>query len=74
MATCPSCNTYYDVQAAFCGNCGHRLGEDGRAPAADPLIGMVIDGRYRIIDLIGRGGMGAVYRVEHVKMGKIMAM
>jgi serine/threonine-protein kinase len=74
LATCPSCNTHYDAQAAFCGNCGHRLGEDGRAPAADPLIGMVIDGRYRIIDLIGRGGMGAVYRVEHVKMGKIMAM
>ena len=74
MAICPSCNTHYDAQAAFCGNCGHRLGEDGGAPAADPLIGMVIDGRYRIIDLIGRGGMGAVYRVEHVKMGKIMAM
>ena len=35
---------------------------------------MVVDGRYRIVDLIGRGGMGAVYRVEHVKMGKIMAM
>lgn len=74
MATCPSCNTHYDAQAAFCGNCGHRLGEDGAAPAADPLLGMVIDGRYRIVDLIGRGGMGAVYRVEHVKMGKIMAM
>jgi tRNA A-37 threonylcarbamoyl transferase component Bud32 len=75
LATCPSCKTHYDVlQAAFCGNCGHRLGEDGAAPAADPLIGMVIDGRYRILDLIGRGGMGAVYRVEHVKMGKIMAM
>ncbi len=41
---------------------------------ADPLIGLVVDGRYRIVDLIGRGGMGAVYRVEHVKMGKIMAM
>jgi serine/threonine-protein kinase len=43
------------------------------APQADPLIGMVLDNRYRIVDLIGRGGMGAVYRVEHVKMGKIMA-
>ncbi len=44
------------------------------SPQADPLIGMVVDSRYRIVDLIGRGGMGAVYRVEHVKMGKIMAM
>jgi serine/threonine-protein kinase len=74
LATCPSCNTHYDATAAFCGNCGHRLGENGAAPAADPLIGLVIDNRYRIIDLVGRGGMGAVYRVEHAKMGKIMAM
>lgn len=65
-----------DENAAFCGTCGHRLVlEDGPVPpAADPLIGMVVDGRYKIIDLIGSGGMGAVYRVEHVKMGKIMAM
>jgi eukaryotic-like serine/threonine-protein kinase len=60
----------------FCGVCGSRLpGADPVVgPAADPLVGLVIDGRYRIIDLIGRGGMGAVYRVEHVKMGKIMAV
>lgn len=34
----------------------------------------VVDGRYRVIDVIGRGGMGVVYRVEHVRMGKIAAM
>jgi serine/threonine-protein kinase len=40
----------------------------------DPLLGRVIDKRYRVLEIIGRGGMGAVYKVEHVKMGKIMAM
>jgi serine/threonine-protein kinase len=42
--------------------------------AADPLIGMVVADRYRIIEAIGRGGMGIVYMVEHVRIGKLLAM
>ncbi len=72
---CPNCHATYDEPVAFCGTCGTRLATEGApARAADPLIGVVIDDRYRLVDLIGRGGMGAVYRVEHVKMGKVMAM
>ncbi len=41
---------------------------------ADPLIGVVIAGRYRIIEPLGRGGMGVVYRVEHARIGKLMAL
>jgi eukaryotic-like serine/threonine-protein kinase len=37
-------------------------------------LGKIVDGRYRVIDVIGRGGMGVVYRVEHLRMGKIAAM
>src|SRR5437764_2787021 len=37
-------------------------------------MGRVIDGRYRMIKKIGHGGMGAVYEVEHVAMGKQAAM
>src|SRR5688572_7323656 len=47
-------------------------GHDRRA--ADPWLGRVIDARYRVIDVIGRGGMGVVYKVEHQRMGKIAAM
>jgi serine/threonine protein kinase len=42
--------------------------------ADDPEIGQVIDGRYRIVGLLGQGGMGAVYRAEHVGMGKMLAV
>jgi eukaryotic-like serine/threonine-protein kinase len=46
-----------------------RLSESNRA-----WLGKVVDGRYRVLDVIGRGGMGVVYRVEHLRMGKIAAM
>ena len=44
------------------------------APIADPLIGVVVADRYRIVEPLGRGGMGIVYRVEHVRIGKLLAM
>lgn len=40
----------------------------------DPLIGVVIADRYRIVEALGRGGMGIVYKVEHVRIGKLLAM
>jgi serine/threonine protein kinase len=41
---------------------------------ADPLIGRVVAERYRVLELIGRGGMGVVYRAEHARIGKILAL
>lgn len=41
---------------------------------ADPLIGRTVAERYRILEQIGRGGMGVVYRVEHARIGKLMAL
>lgn len=52
---------------------GSGVGEP-RENVADPLVGRVIADRYRIMELIGRGGMGVVYKVEHVHIGKFMAM
>ncbi|HMG24906.1 MAG TPA: protein kinase, partial [Kofleriaceae bacterium] len=42
---------------------------------AEPdLIGSEIDGRYRVMELIGEGGMGKVYLAEHVEIGKRVAL
>ncbi|MBL8969724.1 MAG: serine/threonine protein kinase, partial [Myxococcales bacterium] len=35
----------------------------------DPLIGQVVDDRYRIIRAIGRGGMGLIYEAQATRLG-----
>jgi serine/threonine protein kinase len=40
----------------------------------DRWLGRVIDDRYRVLEVVGRGGMGVVYKVEHLRMGKVAAM
>jgi hypothetical protein len=37
-------------------------------------VGLVIDGRYKILDLLGVGGMGAVYIAEHLSLRKQVAL
>lgn len=40
----------------------------------DPRIGTVLDDRYRLLDQLGSGGMGVVYRGERVKLGRNVAV
>ena len=40
----------------------------------DPLIGQVLDGRYRIEAVIGEGGMGLVYKAVHAALRKPLAV
>jgi serine/threonine-protein kinase len=41
---------------------------------ADSLVGTVIDDRYRLTSLVGRGGMGAVFLAEHVTIRRPVAL
>jgi len=40
----------------------------------DPRIGALAGGKYKVLRLIGRGGMGSVYEAQNVAIGKRVAL
>jgi len=48
--------------------------QEGPKAADDSVIGTVVGERYKILERIGEGGMGAVYKAEHTLMKKIVAV
>jgi serine/threonine-protein kinase len=38
------------------------------------MIGTVIDGKYRIEDVIGEGGMSSIYRADHLGLNRLVAI
>jgi serine/threonine-protein kinase len=76
MPECPRCLNRCPSAANFCQICGTSLetSDVQIVATSDPLTGRVIADRYRIVSLVGRGGMGVVYKGEHVHMGKTVAI
>jgi serine/threonine-protein kinase len=71
---CGECNQRFGADATFCPFDGTKLHSSVWEPAADPLIGRVIDDRYEVAGILGEGGMGTVYRVRHRALDRFFAL
>jgi serine/threonine-protein kinase len=73
MSACPQCQAPYESSNRFCPSCGFPVGEISERPD-DPLIGKNLPGGYVLLELIGVGGMGRVYRAEQKALGRTVAV
>lgn len=67
---CASCNHRVSPEDTECPNCGF-----GTRTQPEPLrIGMVLEGRYRIDAIVGRGGTGVVYQGIDLTLSRKIAV
>jgi eukaryotic-like serine/threonine-protein kinase len=71
---CPACGARFGIDAAFCPFDGIALAAGSWDPTRDPLASALVDGRYEVLEPLGEGGMGTVYRVRHLSLDRLFAM
>ncbi|MFK7991447.1 MAG: serine/threonine protein kinase [Sandaracinaceae bacterium] len=77
MRICPTCRTAYPARGrATCTKDGTRLigAEEYAASKSDPLLGATVGGRYDVVERIGTGGMGTVYRARQSGLDRPVAL
>ncbi len=73
MRACPQCGNDCNDEHQFCPSCGFPIGKVA-VDSDDPLIGRTLQGGYVILELVGIGGMGRVYRAEQTNLGRTVAV
>ncbi len=79
---CPQCDTNNPSDSKFCKECATPLPSSKEIPVTETLEtpteeltrGTLFANRYEIIEELGKGGMGKVYRVEDKKIKEEVAL
>jgi serine/threonine-protein kinase len=64
--TCLRCKEQIDSSADQCPHCGEKVTTFQRTYAA-----RLIDGKYQILDRLGVGGMGEIFKVRHIHLNEL---
>ena len=66
------------MECPRCGRCGEAnettCDADGSAMRPVPSVPRTVDNKYRLEQLLGRGGMGAVYRARDMRLDRLVAV
>src|SRR5438876_6383610 len=76
MLQCPRCGRRFPDNVHVCPDDFTPLRADDTISdiPVDPLIGRVFDGKYRLEEPLGGGGMGTVYRATHLLIERPVAV
>lgn len=67
LGVCPRCQRCMDLSVGRCP-------DDGAELAPVPGLPPVVDGKYRVDQMVGRGGMGAVFRARDMRLDRDVAI